>query len=153
MPRNAGSCVIRHHLFEQLPIQAERASLLRRDRTAKLSLQLLELIAVGLPELLSRYLGVADGRNGSAPAAPEYVADTPDCEGEDQDADDGPHDGFAEPTIGRFAQTSEHCVTGLKRLRKRPQPQRHHRDAPCAQQLCRICGTSHDLNELARRLA
>src|SRR5262249_48914257 len=89
------------------------------DRAPDLALELLELVGVGLAKLLGRYFGVAYRRDGRAAAASENVCDAPDPEADDKKADNGGHDGFAEP-IGRgFAETSKHKATTLKRLGKR----------------------------------
>ena len=120
---------LRHHLFQDLSIDAQSARLLGRDRATDLALELLQLVRVCLPKLFSRDLGVTHGRDGRAPAAPKNVGDAPDPEADDQEADNGRHDGFAEP-IGRgFAQTSKHEATTLMRLGKRPVPPTHNRDA------------------------
>ncbi len=59
-------------------------------------------------ELLDRDLGPADLGHGRAAEAAEDVADSPDGEAQDQDADNGGHHGLANPVGRRFAQTSKH---------------------------------------------
>src|SRR5262249_33709680 len=125
-------------LSDQLLFEAKLLRLRGRDRAAQLAADLLEAVAVELPELLDRNLGVADFGEGRTAVAAENVADTPDPEGQDEKPDHGGHDAFAEPGGGGFAHTSEHGETGrrwrgrnLKPIRKAP----HHRDRPDLRQL------------------
>ena len=88
------------HLAEDLLLEAERAGLIGRDRTAQLLAELLQPLVILLAELLDRNLGAADlGHGGDAEPA-ENVADAPDAEADDQEQHDRRHDDAAEP-VGR----------------------------------------------------
>jgi hypothetical protein len=70
-------------------IDAQQLGLLGRQPAAGPPRERGQLILVGLPELLGRNLGAADLGNGAAPNAPNSIADTPDGEGDDQQAEQG----------------------------------------------------------------
>jgi hypothetical protein len=95
-------------LRHDLAVEAELARLFERDLAPQLVAQGAEAIVVELPESLDPYLGAANlGKSGPAETA-EYVADAPDPEADDQEADNDGHDPLAEPIGGGFAYTSKH---------------------------------------------
>ncbi len=83
---------LRHHLAEHLPVEAERARLIGRDRTADLAADLLQTVGIELAELLDRDFGVADVGDRVLAEAAENIADAPDREADDQEADDDEQD-------------------------------------------------------------
>ena len=95
-------------LADDLLLEPQFMRLRRGDGMAQLATDLLEAVVVGLAELLDRNLGVADFGKARSPVAAENVADAPNAEGEDEEADDPAHDSFAERGGGGFAQTAEH---------------------------------------------
>ena len=84
-------------LLQHLAVDAERAGLFHRQRTAELAADLLQLLGVELAELFDRDLGVADRGQRRLSESPEDVGDAPDAETDDQHAHHHGHDGFAEP--------------------------------------------------------
>ena len=100
--------ILGHHLADQLLVEAERASLVRRDRPAKAAAKLVQLVGVVAAELLDRDVGAADLGDGRRPEAAENVIDAPDRETHDEGAHDEGHHHFAEPGAGRFIDTAEH---------------------------------------------
>ena len=97
-----------HQLAEHLPVYAERARLVGRDRTVKLPSDLLQAFGVKLAELFDRYLGVADFDRRIDAEAAKNIADAPDREADNQSAHDDGHDAPAEPSRGGFVDTAEH---------------------------------------------
>ena len=82
---------------QQLPVEAEHAGLILRDRPADLARELLEVVVVELAELLDPDLGAADLGDRRTPEAAEDVADTPNREGKRNGAQDHRRDGAADP--------------------------------------------------------
>ena len=102
-PELAGALVeggLRDHLAEDLLLDAERAGLVGRDRTAELLADALQAFVVLLAELVDRNLGAADLGHGEDAEAAEDVADAPDAEADDEEQHHGRHDDAAEP-VGR----------------------------------------------------
>jgi len=95
-------------LAENLPVEAEPARLVGRDRPSNLAPDLLQAVGVELAELLDRNFGVADLGHRVAPETAENVADAPDRKAHDQQAHDDRQDGLAEPVRGGFVNTAEH---------------------------------------------
>ena len=93
----------------QLPVDAERMRLVRRDRAAELAAELLQAVVVELAELVDGDFGAADLGDRIEPEATKNIADAPDGEADDQDTHDGGHDGFAEPGGGGFMHSAEHA--------------------------------------------
>ena len=91
-----------------LPVDAERARLIGRDRPIKLASDLLKAFGIKLAELFDRNLGAADLDRRIGAEAAENIADAPDREADDQAAHDDGHDGPAEPGRGGFVNTAEH---------------------------------------------
>ena len=87
----------RDGLLQHLAIEPEGAGLLRRQRTAELAAELLQLVGVDLAELLGRNLGAADLGQRRLAESLEDVGDAPDCETDDQNAHHDGHDDLAEP--------------------------------------------------------
>ena len=87
----------RDGLLQHLAVEAEGAGLIRRQRTAELAADLLQLVGVELAELIDRDFGVADRGQRRLAKSPENVGDAPDAETDDQDAHHHGHDGLAEP--------------------------------------------------------
>ena len=73
---------------ERLPVEAERARLVGRDRAAEPAAELAQLVVIKLAKLLDRDFGVADLDRRIEAEAAENVADAPDREADDQDAHD-----------------------------------------------------------------
>src|SRR5262249_2367696 len=71
-----------HELAQQLPLEAERSRLIARDGAAELAAELLQVLAVGVAELLDADLGRADLRQARAAEAAGNVADAPPGEGQ-----------------------------------------------------------------------
>ena len=84
-------------LLQHLPVEAEGAGLIHRQRTAELAADLLQLLGIGLAELLGRNLGPADRGERRLSVPPEDVGDTPETETDDQHTHHHGHDGLAEP--------------------------------------------------------
>ena len=99
--------------LDDLAVEAERARLVQGDRAAELAAELLQPVIVDLAELLDRDLGAPDLGDRRAAEAAENVADPPDREAEDKEADHGDHDDLAEPVGRGFAETSKHERTVL----------------------------------------
>ena len=66
-------------LLQHLAVEPEGAGLLRRQRTAELAADLLQLVGVDLAELLGRNLGAADLGQRRLAKSLEDVGDAPDC--------------------------------------------------------------------------
>ena len=88
---------LRDGLLQHLAVEAERAGLFHRQRTAELAADLLQAVGVELAELVERNFGVADLGQGRLSEAPENVGDAPDAETDDQYAHHHGHNGLAEP--------------------------------------------------------
>src|SRR5205823_4794709 len=116
--------LIEHDLGDELPddktVEPNRSRLFRRDRPAELAGILLQSFVVEIAELLDRDLGAADLRNRGAAEAAENIADPPDREADDQEADHPGHDRFAEPVGRGFPQTSKHALSVIERAQARP---------------------------------
>ena len=87
--------------------------LIRRDRTADLAADPLQLVGVILPELLDRDFRTADLGHRIGAEAAENIADAPDREADDQAAHDDAHDGLADPGRGGFVNTAKHACLVL----------------------------------------
>src|SRR5262249_17372992 len=98
----------RDHLAKRSLLQTEGARLVRRDRTAQLAPELLQLLIVAHAELLNRDLCSTDLGNRGNPETAENIADAPDPEADNQKPDHRSHDDLAEPIGGGFSQTSKH---------------------------------------------
>ena len=92
----------------ELPLEPKIARLRGGERPAKATAKLLQVVVIGLAELLDGYLGVADLGDGRASEAAKDIADAPDRERHDEAPDDQAHDRLAEHTGRRFTQTSKH---------------------------------------------
>ncbi len=99
----------RHQLTEQLPVEAEAARLVGRDRPADPAADLLQLVGVILAKLLDRNFGAADLGHRIGAEAAENVADAPDREADDQAAHDDGHEGLADPGRSGFVDTAKHA--------------------------------------------
>ena len=88
---------LRDGLLQHLAVEAERAGLLRRQRAAELTADLLQAVGVELTELIERNLGAADLGQGRLSESVENVGDAPDAETDDQYAHHHGHNGLAEP--------------------------------------------------------
>src|SRR5439155_25334926 len=94
--------------MEQLPLQPERARLIRGDGTAEAAAELLQVLVICVSELLDSDLGRAD-LGQTRPAEPaENVADAPNREAQRQKPEHTGHDQVAEPMGRGFVDTSEH---------------------------------------------
>ena len=91
-----------HHLSKQLLLNSEGAGLIRRDRAADSSAELLKFVGITLAKLIDGDISAANLGDRVHPKASEYVANAPDAERNDQGADHDRHDRFAEPTGGGF---------------------------------------------------
>ena len=103
-PQRAGALVERgfgDQLAEQLPVEAERARLVGRDRPAELAAELLQPVVVDLAELLDPDFGAADlGARVDRPK-PRKMSPMPQMREADGDqAENDAHDGAAEPIGG-----------------------------------------------------
>ena len=87
-----------HQLLQHLTIEPEGACLFRRNRAPDLTLQLLQLVIVGLAELIGGDFHASNRRHCLSSTAAKDVGDAPDTESDDQKADDGRHHDLAEPT-------------------------------------------------------
>ncbi len=96
----SSSAASRDHLAEDLLLQAERAGLVGRDRTAELLAEALQTLVVLVAELVDRNLGLADLGHGENAEAAENVADAPDAEADHQEQHHRRHDDAAEPVGG-----------------------------------------------------
>ena len=87
----------RDGLLQHLAVDAEGAGLIRRQRTAELAADLLQLVGVELAELIGRDFGMADRGQRRLAKSPENVGDAPDAEADDQYAHHHGHNRLAEP--------------------------------------------------------
>ena len=87
----------RDRLLQHLAVEAEGAGLIRRQRTAELAADLLQLVGVELAELVDRDFGMADRGQCRLAKSPEDVGDAPDAEADDQYAHHHGHNCLAEP--------------------------------------------------------
>ena len=93
------------HFAEHLPVEAERARLLRRQRMTEVAADLLQALVVGLPELFDRDFRRADGRQSRAAEAAKNVVDAPDRETAGKHRHDHGHEDAAKPIFGSLADT------------------------------------------------
>jgi len=80
-----------------MSVDAEGTRLLRRQRAAELTADLLQTVGIDLAELVQRNLGAADFGHRGLPEPAEDVGDAPHAETDDQHAHHDGHDGLAEP--------------------------------------------------------
>ena len=102
------------HLAKNLPVEAKRGRLIRRQRMAQFPVDLLQTIVIGLAELLDRDFGAADLGQRRAAEAAENVVDAPDRETAGEQRHHHAHDGAAHPIFGGLADTSKHMSNALK---------------------------------------
>ena len=95
-------------LSGKLLFEAQRSRLIRRDRAADLTAQLLQAVVVDLAELIDGDLGRTDLGDGRAAEPAEDVADAPDREADRDQAEHQAHDSSSQPIAGSLANTAKH---------------------------------------------
>jgi hypothetical protein len=97
-----------HEVGHDLLVDSEELGLLRGDHRAELPPEPLQLVVVGIANLIDRDLGIADLRDRGRSAGAENVPDAPDREAQDQNAEqDGGYD-LADQALPGQAHSSKH---------------------------------------------
>ena len=107
-------------LRQNLPLQAHRPGLVRRQRPLELGLVALELVLVGGAHLLGRDRRLADRGNSRARSAAEKLLHAEDRDTRDQEGEDHREHDLAEPMLAGTANGLEHRTPGPRFLQTAP---------------------------------
>jgi hypothetical protein len=97
-----------HEVVDHLLVKTERASLLRADDGAELAPEPLQLVGIGVADLLDRDCRVADLSHRGSGCCTKDVANAPDGEADDQGAKKDGGDGFADHSLPSLAHVPKH---------------------------------------------
>jgi len=110
LPRTLVEAGPRNHFTEHLPVHAESACTVCRQRLTELAAKLLQAILVSLPEAFDRDFGIANLGEARAAEAAKNVVDPPNGKAAGQHRHDDTHDTAAKPIFRGFSNTPEHAT-------------------------------------------